>query len=98
MLNSLIVYLHVLFDKIFDSGFFPDAWGEGCIVSFHKKGSIENVENYRLFFLLLSVTGQLFTNILNTRLNDWAENYHVHVEAQTGFEKAWGLQITFLTT
>ena len=46
----------------------------------HKKGSVENVENYR-GITLLSVIGKLFTNILNTRLIDWAENYQVYVEA-----------------
>ena len=88
-INSLIEYIHVPFNKIFDTGFFPDAWGEGYIVPLHKKGSIENVENYR-GITLLSVIGKLFTNILNTRLNDWAENYHVYVEAQAGFRKGMG--------
>ena len=34
--------------------------------------------------------GKLFTNILNTRLNDWAETCHVYVEAQAGFRKGKG--------
>ena len=38
-INSLIGYLHVLFNKIFDTGFFPDAWGEGYIVPLHKKAA-----------------------------------------------------------
>ena len=88
-INSLIEYMHILFNKIFDTGIFPDAWGEGYIVPLHKKGSIENVENYR-GITLLSVIGKLFTNILNTRLNDWAENYQVYVEAQAGFRKGMG--------
>ena len=46
-------------------------------------------KNYR-GITLLSVTGKLFTNILNTRLNDWAKNYHVYVEAQAGFLKGKG--------
>ena len=62
---------------------------EGYIVPIHKKGSVENVENYR-GITLLSVMGKLFTNILNTRLNDWAETYHVYVEAQAGFRKGMG--------
>ena len=55
----------------------------------HKKGNIENVENYRRI-TLLSVVGKLFTNILNTRLNDWAEHYQVYVEAQAGLIKGMG--------
>ena len=35
----------------------------------------------------ISVIGKLFTNILNTRVNDWAETYHVDVGAQAGFRK-----------
>ena len=88
-INSLIEYMHILFNKIFDTGIFPDAWGDGYIVTLHKKGSIENVENYR-GITLLSVIGKLFTNILNVRLNDWAENYKVYVEAQAGFRKGMG--------
>ena len=85
-INGLIEYIHVLFNKIFDSGIFPDAWGEGYIVPIHKKGSVENYRG----ITLLSVIGKLFTNILNTRLNDWAETYHVYVEAQAGFRKGMG--------
>ena len=35
-INSLIEYIHVLFNKIFDTGFFRDAWCEGYIVPLHK--------------------------------------------------------------
>ena len=69
-------YLHILFNKIFDTGIFPDTWGDGFIVPLHKKGNVENVENYR-GITLLSVKGKLFTSILNTRLNEWAEKYHI---------------------
>ena len=85
-IKSLIEYMHILFNKIFDTGIFPAAWGEGYIVPLHKKWSIENVENYR-GITLLSVIGKLFTNILNTRLNDWSENHPVYFEAQAGFRK-----------
>ena len=81
--------MHILFNKIFDTGIFPDARGDGYIVPLHKKRSIENVENYR-GITLISVIGKLFTNILNARLNDWAENYKVYVEAQAGFRKGMG--------
>ena len=45
-INSLLSYLHILFNKIFDTDIFPDTWGDGFIVPIHKKGNVENVENY----------------------------------------------------
>ena len=87
--DSIIYYLHLLFNKIFDTGYFPDVWCDGYIVPIHKKGSVEKVENYR-GITLLSILGKLFTNILNSRLNTWAENYHIYVEAQAGFRKSMG--------
>ena len=50
------------------------------------KGSVGNVENYR-GTTLLSVVGKLFTSILSTQLSEWAEQYQVYVEAQSGFRK-----------
>ena len=47
------------------------------------------MENYR-GITLLSIVSKLFSNILNARLNDWAEKYHVYVEAQAGFRKGMG--------
>ena len=38
----------------------------------------------------MSTVGKLFTQILNGRLNDWAEEYNVYVEAQAGFRKSMG--------
>ena len=32
-------YLLVLFNKIFELGYFPKAWSEGFVVLLHKKGS-----------------------------------------------------------
>ena len=59
------------------------------IINIYHTSDIENVENYR-GITLLSVVGKLLTSILNNRLNDWAENYNVYIEAQTGFRKGMG--------
>ena len=64
-------------------------WTEGYIVPIHKKGSINNVDNYR-GITLLSTLGKLFTRILNSRLMEWAESYHVYIEAQAGFRAEMG--------
>ena len=71
---------------MFDTGTFSDTWGDGFIVPLHTKGNVENMENYR-GVTLLSVVGKPFTSILNTRLNEWAEKYHIYVEGQSGFRK-----------
>ena len=70
--DNLLSYLHILFNKIFDIGYFPEAWGHGFIVPLHKKDSTENVENYRGITLLITVS-KLFSNILNIRLDEWTE-------------------------
>ena len=87
--DDILLYLHSLFNKIFDIGYFPESWGDGFIVPLHKKGSTDNVENYR-GITLLSIVSKLFSNILNLRLDKWAEDYHVYVEAQAGFRKGMG--------
>ena len=62
---------------------------EGYIVPIHKKGSTNNVDNYR-GITLLSMLGKLFTSILNNRLINWAESYYVYIEAQAGFRQEMG--------
>ena len=87
--DFMIDYLHKLFNVILDTGYFPEQWTEGYIIPLHKKGDKDRVENYRPI-TLLSTMGKLFTRILNNRLCDWAEKYHVYVEAQAGFRQKMG--------
>ena len=58
-------------------------------MSLHKKGDINQDENYR-GITLLSILGKLFSRILNNQLTDWAEEYHIYVKAQAGFRKNMG--------
>ena len=87
--NGLITYLHNLFNKIFEIGYFPERWAEGHIIPIFKKGDKNEASNYR-GITLLSTIGKLFTRILNNRLNDWSEEYNIYVEAQAGFRKGMG--------
>ena len=84
--NVLISYIQNLFNKIFEIGYFPEKWSEGFIIPIFKKGDTNEVSNYR-GITLLSTLGKLFTRILNNRLNAWAEEYNVYIEAQAGFRK-----------
>ena len=73
-----------LFNKMFESGVFPEEWAEGYIIPLHKKGNLNDVENYR-GITLLSTLGKLFTRVINNRLSEWSEKYFVLIEAQAGF-------------
>ena len=84
--HVLLPCLHPLFNKLLISGYFPSSWSEGYIIPLHKKGDVNNVNNYR-GITLLSVLGKLFTGIVNNRLTDWAETYQIYIEAQAGFRK-----------
>ena len=87
--NGLISYLQNLYNKMFEIGYFPESWSEGYIIPIFKKGDKEEPSNYR-GITLLSTVGKLFTRILNNRLNEWAEEYNVYVEAQAGFRRKHG--------
>ena len=87
--NELLPYLHKLFNVLLNKGYFPSLWTEGYIVPIHKKGNTNNVDNCR-GITLLSTLGKLFTRVLNSRLMDWAESYHVYIEAQAGFRAEMG--------
>ena len=38
-LDAVLPYLHVLFNRVFDIGQFPEQWSESIISPIHKKGS-----------------------------------------------------------
>ena len=80
----VLPYLYNLFNRILDLGYFPKAWSEGYILPLHKKGKLDDVNNFR-GITLLSTLGKLFSRILNNRLTLWAEEYFVYTEAQAGF-------------
>ena len=84
--EALLNTFHTIFNNIFKLGYFPESWSEGLVIPLHKKGSLNDVNNYR-GITLLSCIGKLFSRIINNRLYDWAENYYVFIETQAGFRK-----------
>ena len=88
--NVLLPHLCKLFNTLPNKGYFPSMWAEGYIVPIHKKGNVNNVDNYRGIVLLLSILDKLFTRILTTRLTEWAETYYVYIDAQTAFSAGMG--------
>ena len=87
--DILLPLLHDLFNNILDSGFFPETWAKAVIMPVFKKGSINDVKNYR-GISLLSCLSKLFTSVLNQRLLLWSEQNDVLTDAQFGFRPGYG--------
>ena len=53
--EKLLDYMVKLFNKILETGLFPDLWGDAIITPIHKSGSINTAENYRGISLLCTM-------------------------------------------
>lgn len=58
--NVLAPTLVNLFNKIYENVHFLESWSEGFVIPLHKKGSVNDAENYR-GITLLGTVGKLFT-------------------------------------
>jgi len=81
-------FLTKLFNKLFETGYFPEEWSRSVIVPLFKKGDKNNPANYR-GISLLSTVSKIFTSILNKRLYSWAEYENKICEEQAGFRKQY---------
>ena len=84
--DSLITFLEILFNKLFDEGIYPESWKESIIIPLFKKGDINNPNNYR-GISLCNITSKLYGSIINNRLQKWIELYNITGECQAGFKK-----------
>ena len=71
-------------NKLFSSGSYTTEWTKAVIAPLHKKGDINDVDNYR-GISLLNVLSKVFTHIVNRRLTGWVESNNVISDAQAGF-------------
>ena len=85
---SVIDFLVILLNKLFNEGIFPSDWAKSIIVPLHKKGDINNPDNYR-GIALTSILSKVYTNILNRRLTKWAEKEDKIMEEQAGFRRGY---------
>ena len=85
--DTLIILVNI-FNKIFDSGEFPEEWAVGIIVILFKGGERDDLNNYR-GITLLSVVGKLLVGILNERLTKFDDSIKLLHENQAGFRKGY---------
>ena len=73
--TAITPFLVKYFNKLFSSGSYTIEWTKDIIVPLHKKGVINDVDNYRgisLLNVLSKVLSKVFTHIVNRRLTGWA--------------------------
>ena len=79
--DFMVPYFVIIYNKIYESGVYPDSWSKGLIVPIHKRGDMNDPNNYR-GIMLISVFTKLFSLILRNRLNTWCEDNEVLNEFQ----------------
>ena len=84
--NTLLPFYTNLFNTVFETGEFPEAWTTGVIIPIFKKGDPTNPSNYR-GITLLSTLGKVFTKLINDRLEKFAEAFGILKTNQAGFRK-----------
>ena len=78
-----------LFNVVLDTGVIPETWTTGIIIPVYKnKGCPTDPDNFRAI-TLISCLGKLFTSIVNTRLNFFANEVTLIHENQAGFRKGY---------
>ena len=88
-LNELFLTVFTqLFNKIYDSGDFPEEWAVRIIVLLFKGGNKSNLDNYR-GITLLSIFGKLFLGVLLERLTTVLDNLKILVENQIAYRKGY---------
>ena len=87
--SSMISIYCKLFNVIFDTGIIPESLTSGIIIPVYKnKGSHSDPNNFRPI-TLISCLGKLFTSLINTRLNFFANEISLISENQAGFRKGY---------
>ena len=79
----------MVFNLVLDCGIIPESWSSGISKPVYKnKGNPSDPDNFRAI-TLISCVGKLFTSILNSRLNFFANDLNIISENQAGFRKGY---------
>ena len=82
--NQISPILSVICNSSFDEGIFPDKNKIAKVIPIHKKGSINDVNNYRPISLL-SIFSKIMEKLMACRLNKFLELHSIIYPNQFGF-------------
>jgi hypothetical protein len=89
LINEMFDIYVKLFNVIFDVGIIPDHWLLGNIIPLYKNKGSKVDPIFFIPFTIISCFGKLITSILNTRLNDFSDDFCLICENQGGFRKSY---------
>ena len=87
-IECLLPLINRFFNRLFSLGEYPESWYNSIIVTLHKKGDVNDGNNYR-GISLQSVFSKLYASIINRRLSFFAQIYGKISEAQAGFKPGY---------
>ena len=79
-------FLLNLYNKIFQTGIYPQSWGEGIIIPIHKGRDIDERKNNR-GVTLNNIMANIYSKLLVERLSKWAEKHNTLIDNEYGFQK-----------
>ena len=80
--------LQILFNKVLNSGIFPQLWSVGYISTVFKAGDVGDPNNYR-GITVCSCLGKFFTLIINDRLTKYLDEHNIIQNNEIGFRKGY---------
>lgn len=84
--NDIIPVLHHLFSLCFKKGCFPQVFKRAVIHPVYKSGDRGSINNYRPI-AVLSVLSKILEKLINKRLVNFIEKYHIISDSQFGFRE-----------
>ena len=87
-IDTFIDVLRTLFNRLYTYGEFPNSWSESIIVTLHKKGSVNDTNNYR-GISLQNILSKIYCRILVSRLNFYVNMFNKISENQAGFKAGY---------
>ena len=85
-LPQTIYIIRNLFQKILQTGTYPDSWKTGINIPILKSGDPLNPNNYR-GITLNNTMGKLFCQVINNRIITFMEDNQLYAREQAGFRK-----------
>ena len=84
----MLPFIIKLFNRLFENGEFPVQWTKIILIPLHKKGNVNNPDNYR-GIALIDVLSKVYISIITKRLTFYAHAYAKISESQGGFREKY---------